>query len=353
MDYTYQLLIKPLLFRLEPEAAHDITVSLLKLLEQSMLAKKFLRKYFQTCGSPVSICGLNFPNQIGLAAGLDKNGQFPGISSALGFGHVEVGTVTPKPQPGNEKPRLFRIPKDKSLINRMGFNNYGAEALRRRIVKSYPKDKRSSLLGINIGKGRDTPLCDAADDYIYCFDQLVEVADYFTINVSSPNTPNLRVLQQKEFLDPLLKSLDLANSSYSKKSQNEKIPCFLKVSPDETFSSLEKIIEIALSRNISGIIATNTTNYSPGRNKHFQKGGWSGGSYLEKKANAIIKFIAQITNNNLPIIGVGGVCDANTAIRKLDLGASLVQLYTSFIYEGPRLPKEILLGIEKRNSWFT
>ena len=252
MDYTYQLLIKPLLFRLEPEAAHDITVSLLKLLEQSMLAKKFLRKYFQTCGSPVSICGLDFPNQIGLAAGLDKNGQFPGISSALGFGHVEVGTVTPKPQPGNEKPRLFRVPKDKSL-------------------------------GINIGKGRDTPLCDAADDYIYCFDQLVEVADYFTINVSSPNTPNLRILQQKEFLDPLLKSLDLANSLYSKKSQNEKIPCFLKVSPDETFSSLEKIIEIALSRNISGIIATNTTNYSPGTNKHFQKGGWSGGSYLEKK----------------------------------------------------------------------
>ena len=155
MDYTYQLLIKPLLFRLEPEAAHDIAVSLLKLLEQSKLAKKFLRKYFQTYGSPVSICGLDFPNQIGLAAGLDKNGQFPYIS-ALGFGHVEVGTVTPKPQPGNEKPRLFRVQKNKSLINRMGFNNYGAEALRRRIVKSYPKDKRSSLLGINIGKGRDT-----------------------------------------------------------------------------------------------------------------------------------------------------------------------------------------------------
>ena len=208
-------------------------------------------------------------------------------------------------------------------------------------------------MGIILGNGRATPLCDAANDYIFCFDQLVEVADYFTINVSSPNTPNLRVLQQKEFLDPLLKSLDLANSSYSKKSQNVKIPCFLKVSPDETFSSLEKIIELALSHNVSGIIATNTTNSRPNGNKHFQKGGWSGGGYLEKKSNAIIKFIAKITNNNLPIIGVGGVCDANTAIRKLDLGASLVQLYTSFIYEGPKLPKEILLGIEKRNSWFT
>ena len=353
MDYTYKLLIKPLLFRMEPEAAHDIAVNLLKLLEQSILAKKLLRKSFQTYGTPVSICGLDFPNQVGLAAGLDKNGQFPGVSSALGFGHVEVGTVTPKPQPGNPKPRLFRIPKNKSLINRMGFNNYGAEALRRRIGKSYPKNKRASLLGINIGMGRDTPLCKAADDYVYCFNQLVEVADYFTINVSSPNTQNLRNLQQEEFLDPLLKSIDLANSSFSKKNDELKIPCFLKVSPDETFSSLEKIIELALSRNISGIIATNTTNCRPRKDKFFQKGGWSGGSYLDKKSNEIIKFIAKITNNNLPIIGVGGVRDANTAIRKLDLGASLVQLYTSFIYEGPKLPKKILLGINKRNSWFT
>ena len=334
---------------MDPETAHSIAVFVLRHMDNSKLAKSFLG-LFGNNYSPVSAFGLEFPNPVGLAAGFDKNGQFPSIISKLGFGHVEIGTVTPKPQPGNPGPRLFRIPQEESLVNSLGFNNLGADAMLLNIKKSYPKRKRSSPLGINIGKAKSTNIENAIQDYEYSFKTLAPVADYFTLNISSPNTKNLRQLQKKEHLKPLLQKLNFLKKEWSLKTKSSPIPLLIKISPDESYNELESIVENAIENDISGIIATNTTKYSLSKNQHQFSGGLSGRK-LEKKSVETIKFISKLTNGMFPIIGVGGVSDVDSMQRKLDLGACMVQLYTSLIYKGPFIARKLISELKNRNSW--
>ena len=352
MNDIYKILVRPLFFRMNAENAHNVACSLLSWIEKFPVLRKAIESLINAPKDPITAFGVKFPNSIGLAAGFDKDGQFPGVCSALGFGHMEVGTVTPKPQPGNPTPRLFRLVNEESIINRMGFNNHGAEAMCRRIARTYPKGQRNSPLGVNIGKAKVTPLSETLDDYLFSLETLAEIADYFTINISSPNTPGLREFHKKEFLEPLLRGINQKNISLAKSNDRTEVPCLLKVSPDESFSSLEKILEIATDNNVKGLVATNTT---VGREKgivHPEEGGLSGKA-IEDKSLQVIKFLHRQSNGKMPIIGVGGISDVNSAARKMDAGAILVQLYTGFVYEGPFLPKNILKGIRKRDSWTT
>ena len=350
MSDLYKKFLRPLIFKLEAENAHELVCHLLSYAENFPILRKAVEIMVSCPQQECSILGLKFPNSLGLAAGFDKNGCFPGICSALGFGHVEVGTVTPKPQPGNLKPRLFRLVREDSIINRMGFNNYGADAMARRIQNTYPKGVRSSPLGINIGKAKKTSIENTLDDYLQSIDILHECADYFTINISSPNTPGLRDLHKEEFLKPLLCGINERLDAISKRHDKTKIPYLLKVSPDETYCSIEKIVEIALENNAGGLIATNTTVTRPKLFSETEDGGLSG-KLIEKKSTDIINFIYQLTDGKIPIIGVGGIYDTNSAMKKLDAGASLVQLYSSLVYEGPLIPKKIISGLKKRKLW--
>ena len=350
MSDLYKMLIRPLFFKMEAETAHEIVCGVLSCADNIPVLKKITERLLFSPKDEKTVFGIKFPNALGLAAGFDKNALFPGISSALGFGHIEVGTVTPKPQPGNPKPRLFRVIEENSVINRMGFNNDGAEAVSRRLEKNYPKLKRLSPLGINIGKAKSTPIEETLKDYLLCIDLLYKSADYFTINISSPNTPGLRDLHKEEFLDPLLRGINERLEQIAVNSFQNNIPYLLKISPDENFSSIEKILEIAVRHNVSGIIATNTTISRPSNIIHNENGGLSGKA-IEEKSLGVIKFIAKLTNNKLPIIGVGGISDGNSASKKLDAGASLLQLYSGLVFEGPLLPKKVLAELHKRKVW--
>ena len=349
----YKSLIRPLFFKLDPELSHEIACSLLSIVEKSRFSKTLIRKIINAKGSEINICGINFPNRIGLAAGFDKNGLFPGVMSALGFGHVEIGTVTPEAQKGNPKPRLYRVPEEKALINRMGFNNHGVDALKKRVSVSFPKNQRQVPLGINLGKGKTTPLELALEDYCAGFDATAHLADYITINISSPNTPDLRKLQSDEFLDPLLSGIKDHRTSWAKLHNMPSPPCLLKISPDESFKSIETIISKAVDHQFDGIIACNTsikqTNQFS-KNITLPKGGISG-KPLENKANEVIKFVSRLTNSKLPIIGSGGIYDYDSAQRKLDAGACLLQIYTSFIFNGPLWPSRLAKRIPLAKEW--
>ena len=347
----YHNLLKPILFSLEPEWAHDLGTKVLQITGNLKPATSCLRKLLQSDRHPVEVFGLTFPNLIGQAAGLDKNGLFPATSEALGFGFVEVGTVTPLPQPGNERPRLFRLPQDNALVNRMGFNNSGVHALVEKILRSFPKGKRSIPLGINLGKGKSTPLDLALNDYCEGFDAVAKQADYITINISSPNTPNLRQLQNNEFLEPLLQGIKDHREKWSKDHSLKSPPCLLKISPDENFKNLEQIVSKAVENSFDGIIACNTTIDSSciKFSKSVPTGGISGRP-LSIKSNEVIRFISKLTNEKLPIIGSGGIFDYESAQRKLDSGACLLQIYTSFIYRGPLWPSRLARRIPLANS---
>lgn len=329
-------LLKFFLFKLNPEKAHHLTFSLLKIPGISFLA----RLLFATKNTSLkkNVFGLEFKNPVGLAAGLDKDAVAFNQMGDVGFGFVEIGTVTPKAQPGNDKPRLFRLPKNEALINRMGFNNYGVVEAAKRLRNR--KDKHL-IIGGNIGKNKLTPNEKAVDDYVICFNELFDVVDYFVVNVSSPNTPNLRDLQEKEPLTSLLKTLQTLN--------NQKVipkPILLKIAPDLTNTQLDDIIEIVALTKIAGIIATNTTisreglNYSNEEIETIGMGGLSG-KPLTKRSTEVIKYLKQKSNNAFPVIGVGGIHSADDAIEKLEAGADLLQLYTGFIYHGPQLIKDI------------
>lgn len=281
------------------------------------------------------IAGLSFANPVGLAAGFDKNARFLDAMAVLGFSHVEVGTVTPKPQPGNDKPRLFRLIKSRALINRMGFNNEGVEAMAERLKQKRPED---FIVGANIGKNKDTPNDKAADDYVYCFKVLYDLVDYFTVNVSSPNTPGLRELQDKEPLTRLLTLLQIEN----KKAK----PVFLKIAPDLTTQQLDEIVDIILATKLTGVIATNTTIERGGLAESKEMvdslgaGGLSGEPLLEK-AVSVVKYVKEKSQNQFIIIGVGGIHDHTSAKKHVEAGADLVQVYTGLIYEGPGVVKKI------------
>lgn len=286
-----------------------------------------------------TIAGLQFKNPIGLAAGFDKDGKYLEAMAALGFSHLELGTVTPRPQPGNPKPRLFRLIKSKGLINRMGFNNEGAEALAEKLKKKRPE---GIILGANIGKNKDTPNEDAVQDYLKCFTILYDLVDYFTVNVSSPNTPGLRSLQDKEPLTQLLTTLQQNN-------KNQK-PVFLKIAPDLTHEQLDEIIEIIILTGITGVIATNTTIKREGLKESQEEissmgpGGLSGSPLLELSVS-VVKYLAEKSQKRFIIIGVGGIDDYVSAKKHLDAGADLIQIYTGMIYSGPGIVKKILLNL--------
>ena len=311
---------------------------------------KVLRSLIRVNDNPVKLFGLTFPNCVGLAAGLDKNGMFARISSALGFGHVEVGTVTPEAQAGNSLPRLFRYPNQVALVNRMGFNNLGAKAIVARLQKYYPKDTRISPVGVNIGKGKNTAPEKALDDYVSAFRCVAPQADYVTINISSPNTPGLRLLHNKNFLEPLLHGIKQTRLSVSKNHFKKSTPCLLKISPDEDFKNLEAIIGLAIEYDFDGIIATNTTIQRDFADEFNEAGGLSG-KPLEDMSLEVIKFIAKETKQKLPVIGVGGILDTESAHKKLDAGASLLQIYTGYVYNGPLFPSRLVNSLNTRFNW--
>lgn len=332
----YKLVIRPILFMFDPEKVHHFTFKILRLVFKLPLIGWLYNKMctFQHPQLSREVFGLTFKNPVGLAAGFDKDAKLYKELHNLGFGFIEIGTVTPKPQEGNPKKRLFRLKADQAIINRMGFNNGGvAEAVMRL------KKNENVLIGGNIGKNKTTPNEKALDDYTSCFHALFDVVDYFVVNVSSPNTPGLRKLQDKEPLTQLLKNLQLLN--------NEKPtpkPIVLKIAPDLSNAQLLDIIAIVSETKIAGVIASNTTierkNLTTKGPKTKENGGLSG-KPLEKRATAVIKFLHTNSNGAFPIIGVGGIHSAKDAVAKLKAGASLIQLYTGFIYEGPRLIKKI------------
>ena len=330
----YKTIIRPLLFSLDPEKAHHFTFSYLKFIHKIPLVPALIRAIYKVEHPSLhrEVFGLHFKNPVGLAAGLDKDAKLYQELSNLGFGFIEIGTITPKPQPGNPPKRLFRLIDDQGIINRMGFNNEGVEAAVKRLKKN-----KNVLIGGNIGKNKITPNDQAVNDYLICFEQLFDYVDYFVVNVSSPNTPNLRTLQEKEPLQQLLSTLQHKNHEHPKPK-----PILLKIAPDLTDEQLLDIIEIVQNTHIAGVIATNTTIgrqglHAPAQN---ETGGLSG-KPLKQRATEVIRFLSEKSNKAFPIIGVGGIFSEEDAIEKLNAGASLGQLYTGFIYEGAGLVKRI------------
>lgn len=339
-------LLKPLLFKFDPEKIHYTVTSALKRVNQIKPAASLLKSSFSITDKRLEreVFGLKFKNPVGLAAGFDKNAEWVEELANFGFGFIEIGTVTPLPQPGNDKPRMFRLTADGALINRMGFNNQGVDVVAERL-KLVKRD--GLIIGGNIGKNKETPNDGAIGDYITCFDRLFDVVDYFVVNVSSPNTPGLRELQEKEPLKELLGTLQQRNL------KNEVArPILLKIAPDLTNTQLDDIIEIVIQTKIAGVVATNTTISRDGLSDSTiakETGGLSG-KPLTKRSTEVIAYLSQKSNKAFPIIGVGGIHSPEDAVEKLNAGASLVQVYTGFIYEGPGLVKRIctkLLAVGK------
>lgn len=343
----YKSLLKPLLFRLDPEKAHHLIVTLLKFTLSIPGMKGLFNGWFASNEKELEkeVFGLKFKNPVGLAAGFDKDGKYYESMEHLGFGFIEIGTVTPLGQEGNPKPRLFRLPKDNALINRMGFNNEGVTALVNRLKK---KSNNSTIIGGNIGKNKNTPNESATDDYLKSFEALFPYVDYFVVNVSSPNTPGLRELQEKEPLTHLLSTLQKRNSEYTLRK-----PILLKIAPDLTNEQLDDIIDIVKATRLDGIIATNTTIGRDGlmtaksEMEAIGNGGLSGDPVREM-STGVIKYIHEKTNGGIPIIGVGGIRTAEDALEKLAAGASLVQVYSGLVYEGPGMIRRINKGLLRK-----
>lgn len=333
----YKLLFRPLLFLLPAETAHTVTMGIFNVISRIPLLNSLIESLYSAKNSGITVSGLNLKNRVGLAAGFDKNAKYIDALGRLGFGSIETGTITPLPQPGNTKPRLFRLKKDKALINRMGFNNDGAKAVAERLRS---KKRRDIIIGVNIGKNKDTPNENAVADYEKCFTELYDAADYFVVNVSSPNTPGLRELQEKESLRKILFRLQELNSEQRSK------PIFLKISPDLTLAQLDDIVEVVLETKIAGIIASNTTiareslRTPNSRLQTIGNGGLSG-KPLATASTEMIQYLSLKSQGKFSIIGCGGIFSANDALEKINAGADLVQIYTGFIYEGPGLVKKI------------
>ena len=334
----YQKIIRPLLFRIDPERIHSVINTGLKVARCVGIGK-----VLDMCNNPRSLqmetefCGIKFPNKIGIAAGFDKNAEVYKMLGNMGFGHVEIGTVTPRPQPGNPKPRLFRLPADSALINRMGFNNKGVE----NAVKNLRRRNHKIVIGGNIGKNSSTPNEKAVDDYVACFQALYDYVDYITVNVSCPNVTNLRELQGQESLERILSAL-----AEQRRQKAEYKPILLKISPDLNFQQIDESLEIIERYGIDGLVAANTSTTRTGlktsgeRIKEIANGGLSG-QPLRDRSVEIISYINKKTGGKLPIIGVGGTMSPADAMAKLEAGATLVQVFTGFIYYGPKLAKDV------------
>ena len=338
MGALYDKLIRPALFHLDSERAHELGVTAMAILGGITPVCRLLERRNRRPASrfrPVEVFGLRFPNPIGLAAGFDKNARAWPAAAALGFGHVEIGTVTALAQPGNPRPRMFRYPGQEAIINRMGFNNEGAEAVAARLGRHPGPGRRRIPLGINLGKSKAADLDRATEDYLAGFARLAELADYIVLNVSSPNTPGLRRLQDESRLAGLLTAVSAANRDRAALPGKKRIPLLLKIAPDLGYAQVEALIGVVSDCALDGVIATNTTLERPGIFSRIAETGGLSGAPLRRRSTEIVRFIARSTGGRLPIIGCGGIGDAESAAEKLDAGASLVQVYTGMVYRGP------------------
>lgn len=324
------------MFQMDPERAHHLAINSLKMTGNSPLNCFYGQNI---APAPVTFMGLTFPNPVGLAAGMDKDGESIDAFHAMGFGHIEVGTVTPRPQPGNDLPRLFRLKPAKGIINRMGFNNKGVDNL----VKNLLAKKSDIMVGVNIGKNKDTPVEQGKDDYLICMEKVYVHAAYIAVNISSPNTPGLRALQFGDLLDELLRELKAKQLELAEK-HNKYVPIALKIAPDLTIEEIESIAQCLIKNKFDGAIATNTTLTREGVNglKNANESGGLSGKPLTELSTKVIKQLASFLQGKVPIIGVGGINSAEDALAKFDAGAEMVQIYSGFIYQGPILIKEIV-----------
>ena len=335
--------IRSVLFKFDAEKSHNISLKTLKLLNSVGLLNLFFKSSIE---SPVNVMGLQFRNRVGLAAGLDKNGNYIDALSKAGFGFIEVGTVTPKAQPGNEKPRLFRLPESNAIINRMGFNNDGVESL----VKAVKKSKYKGILGINIGKNISTDVENAVDDYLICFEKIYDIADYVTVNISSPNTPGLRSLQHGDALFNLLTEMK-AKQSQLQLIHKRYVPIAVKIAPDLSEIEINELADTFIKTKVDAVIATNTTFSREGvENLRYanEQGGLSG-SPVKSASTHVVKRLCDIFNGKIPVIAAGGIMSAGDAIEKINAGADLVQIYSGFIYKGPGLIYECARALSKEN----
>lgn len=342
MDKLMYALARPVLFSMDPEAAHEFTMKSLQIASATGLSNLTPK----VPKSPRKIMGITFPNPVGLAAGLDKNGSAIDGLAALGFGFLELGTVTPRPQPGNPKPRMFRIPAAEGLINRMGFNNEGVDVLVKNVKASRYFRQKEGIIGLNIGKNADTPINQAVIDYIICLEKVYPVADYIVINISSPNTKNLRQLQGESELDDLLSQIKNAHKRLAD-TYAKHVPLVLKIAPDLDNDQVKNIASTLLRYEIDGVIATNTTIQREMINNlpHAEETGGLSGAPVRDLSTQIIRLLKSEIGNSIPIIGVGGIMNSMDAKEKIEAGASLVQLLTGMVYRGPALVKECVKAI--------
>ncbi|MDB6093153.1 MAG: hypothetical protein JWM32_715 [Verrucomicrobia bacterium] len=351
MGLLYEKLVRPALFQLDSEHAHELGVDALALLGSIPPLCRLLEAWNRlprAVMKPVQAFGLTFPNSVGLAAGFDKNARAWPAAAALGFGHVEIGTVTALAQPGNDRPRMFRYPREEGVINRMGFNNQGAERVAARLSHRAGPGHRRIPLGINLGKSKVAPLDQATEDYLASFRHLADHADYLVLNVSSPNTPGLRQLQDGDRLRELLGAVTEANRARAAQPGKAKKPILLKIAPDLNFPQIDAVLETIAEFGLDGVIATNTTLARPGSFAAVPEAGGLSGAPLRQRSTAIINYISRCTNGRLPIIGVGGIMDPAAAGEKIDAGATLVQIYTGLVFRGPFFPAAIARAIADR-----
>ena len=346
MSWLYKTFVRPNFFKRDSEEAHNLVIRQLGWAARRRWALGLARRCLGGPDMPVELFGLKFPNPIGLAAGMDKGGGAVPAWEALGFGFSELGGITRHEQPGNPKPRMFRVVEDEALINRMGFNNPGADSMAERL-RGWRDDNRwpSNPVGINLGKSKVTPLDEAPEDYLYSFQLLKNLADFFVVNVSSPNTPNLRQLQDKTALAGILDALQEANDSQR--------PILVKVAPDLGFDALDEILELIETHDLAGLVATNTTiarpdETEPVRAKLYAETGGLSGRPLAKRSTEVIRHLYRQTRGEVPLIGVGGIFTAEDAWEKITAGASLLQIYSSLVYEGPQINRALLNGLAKR-----
>ncbi|HWA84621.1 MAG TPA: quinone-dependent dihydroorotate dehydrogenase [Opitutus sp.] len=349
MGSFYETVTRRILFKLDPEHAHELAVDALAALGRVRpLCALLERRHALPAGlrRPIEAFGLRFPNAVGLAAGFDKNARAWPAAAALGFGHVEVGTVTALAQPGNDRPRMFRYPPQRAIINRLGFNNEGAAAIAARLARQPPPGRRRIPVGVNLGKSKVVAIDEAAADYLASFAQLADHADYVALNVSSPNTPNLRQLQDEERLRELLGAITAAN-----RARSRRVPLLLKIAPDLSFRQIDAVLAAIAEFGLDGIIATNTTLARPGPFAEVNQAGGLSGAPLRRRSTEIINYVARATDGRLPIIGVGGIDDAVSAGEKLDAGATLVQVYTGMVYRGPFFAAQLARALADRQRW--
>ena len=350
MNFLYERVLRRGLFTLESEHAHELGVSAMALLGKITPVCRLMERLgaLPAATRPVTVFGLTFPNAVGLAAGFDKNARAWPAAAALGFGHVEIGTVTALEQPGNPRPRMFRYPAEEAVINRMGFNNEGAERVAARLAKQPGPGKRRIPLGVNLGKSKAAALENATADYLASFAKLADFADYLVLNVSSPNTPDLRKLQDEERLRELLGAITAANGERAARAGKARVPVLLKIAPDLSYRQIDAVLAAIAEFALDGVIATNTTLARPGFFAGVNETGGLSGRPLRERSTQIIAYMARATGGRLPIIGVGGITDAASAGEKLDAGATLVQVYSGMIYRGPFFARELAHGLSER-----